>query len=94
MRVMIAAFLGLAAFSGGQALAGPAEARACADALSAESRLIYEAAAPEVKPGEKPAGVIRAKTRGLVMSGKLPREGAEARAEAAGACLLKLHNGS
>jgi hypothetical protein len=29
-----------------------------------------------------------------VMSGKLPREGAEARAEAAGACLLKLHDGS
>ncbi|MBU6320579.1 MAG: hypothetical protein KGS00_13105 [Alphaproteobacteria bacterium] len=94
MRVMIAAFVCLSIVSGGEALAGPAEARACADALSAESRMIYDAAAPEVKPGEKPAGVIRAKTRGLVMSGKLARDGAQAKAEAAGACLLKLHDGS
>ena len=72
------------------ALAGPVEGKTCAEGLSTQARLIYEAAAPEVKPGEKPAGVIRDKTRALVMSGKIPREVAQARAEEAGACLLKL----
>lgn len=89
--VVIACFT---AMSGLTAAAGPVEARACAAGLSAQGRLIYEAAAPEVKPGERPAAVIRAKTRALVMSGKVPREGAQAEAEAAGACLLKLHDGS
>lgn len=63
-------------------------ADACAAHLSAGGKLIY-AAVGTPAPGADLREVVRDKTRGLVMSGKLKRNEARADAEAAGACLVK-----
>ncbi len=69
------------------ALANRAAADACAARLSAESKLIYAATIGAVAPGVDLKEIVRSKTRGLVMAGKLNRGQALAAAEAAGACL-------
>lgn len=61
----------------------------CATGLSAESKLIYAASIVAVAPGADLKDIVRAKTRSLVIAGKVDRGGAQAAAQAAGACLLK-----
>jgi hypothetical protein len=79
------------------ALAGPVSAsaeaaagKACALALSAEGRMMFEAAALKVKPDSNLRDVLVSEVRGLVMSGKLSRDLAQKNAPAFGACLKKL----
>jgi hypothetical protein len=69
------------------ALADRAAADACATKLSPEAKLIFATVIGEVKPGANLPDVVRAKTRGLVMAGKLSRGQARPAAEQAGACL-------
>jgi len=69
------------------AAADRAAADACAERLSAESKLIYAATIGAVAPGTDLREVVRSKTRSLVMGGKLSRSQAQPAAEAAGACL-------
>ena len=71
----------------GPSFANRAAADACAAKLPANSQMIYAATIPAVAPGVALKDVVRAKTRALVMDGKLARGQAEAAAEAAGACL-------
>ena len=81
------------------ALAGPVSAsaeaaagKACALALSAEGRMMFEAAALKVKPDSNLRDVLMSEVRGLVMSGKLSRDLAQKNAPAVGACLKKLQS--
>jgi hypothetical protein len=64
-----------------------AAADACAAKLPAESKLIYAATIGSVVPDANLREVVRSKTRGLVMEGRLSRNQAQSAAEAAGACL-------
>lgn len=66
-----------------------AAADSCAAKLPAESKLIYSASIGAVAPGADLKEVVRAKTRSLVMGGKVGRGGAQAAAQAAGACLMQ-----
>jgi len=83
---VIAAALSLSA---GPSFADRAAADKCATGLSAESKLIYSASIGSVGPGVDLKDIVRSKTRSLVFAGKVGRSGAQAAAEAAGACLLK-----
>lgn len=69
------------------AFANRATADACAARLPADAKLIYAVSIGTVAPGADLAGNVRAKTRELVMAGKLDRAQAQSAAEAAGACL-------
>ena len=69
--------------------ADKAAADKCAAGLSADSKLIYADTIGAVAPGVNLRDIVRSKTRSLVISGKVGRSGAQAAAEAAGACLVK-----
>jgi azurin len=76
----------------GSASADTAAARACASTLSAEGRMMFEAAAAKVKPGSNLRDVMMSEVRGLVMSGKLSRDIAQKNGAAVGECLKKLQS--
>lgn len=61
----------------------------CAASLPADSKLIYAASIGAVAPGVDLKEVVRAKTRSLVIGGKVSRGEAQAAAQAAGACLVR-----
>ena len=63
------------------------KAQSCAGGLAAESKIIYEASVADVKAGNDIKSVLEAKTRSLVIDGKVTRSSARESAEAAGACL-------
>lgn len=73
----------------GPSLANRAAADACAAKLPAQGKLIYAATIPAVAPGIDLKDIVRAKTRALVMDGKIDRGQAQAAAQAAGACLMQ-----
>jgi hypothetical protein len=64
--------------------------KTCAAALSPEGKMMYDAAAPNVKPDSEMRDVIRSGAIGLVMTGKLNREQAQANGPAVAGCLSKL----
>ena len=64
--------------------------KTCAATLSPEGQLMYDAAAPNVKPDSEMRDVIRSGAIGLVMTGKLNREQAQANGPAVAGCLSKL----
>ena len=72
------------------ASANRAAADACAASLTAEARLIYDAAAPSVTPNAEIRPVLEEKTRALVSSGRVSRSSARGSATAAGNCLKQL----
>jgi hypothetical protein len=87
---LLALILALAA--PGAASADAAAARACASTLSVEGRMMFEAAAAKVKPGNNLRDVLMSEVRGLVMSGKLSRDIAQKNGPAVGECLKKLQS--
>ena len=64
--------------------------KTCAATLSPEGKLMYDAAAPNVKPDSELRDVIRSGAIGLVMTGKLSRDQAQANGPAAASCLRLL----
>jgi hypothetical protein len=73
------------------AWATPEEAASCASRLSPPARLIYDATASEVHPGQTDLhDAIKTHTRDLVMQGKVERAVAKPSAIEAGACLREL----
>jgi len=60
---------------------------ACAAKLSPDAKQVYAASIGSVAPGVDMKEVVRSRTKGLVMSGRLNRANARSAAEAAGACL-------
>ena len=74
------------------ALAGPADAAACAAKLGKPARLIYNTVAPQAPGTGDLRGLITEQTRGLVMSGQISRGDAHPAAEAAGQCLVRLNS--
>ena len=73
------------------ALAADAKAsKACAATLSPEGKAMYAAAAPNVKTDSEMRDVIRSGAIGLVMTGKLSREQAQANGPAVAGCLKLL----
>jgi hypothetical protein len=90
MRISLSLFAAAAvlSFVASPALADRATADACAAKLPANSKLIYTASVDSVKPGADLTEVVRGKTRGLVMSGKLSRGDAQGAAQTAGKCLM------
>lgn len=87
-RILIAALLSLVAIA--PARADQAAANACAAALPAEAKLIYDKALPGATAGGALKDVIRSAAMSLVKGGELSRSSARSEAEAAGACLKKL----
>ena len=82
---------GISAFAVvGSAAADIGTARACAVALLAEAKTIYDAAAPELVQAADPRALVKAKIIDLVKSRGLDREGARSNAIATGDCLRKL----
>lgn len=73
--------------SGAPTFANRAAADACAAKLSPDAKAVYAATIGSVKPGVDLTAVVTAKTRDLVMAGKLSRGNARPAAEAAGTCL-------
>jgi hypothetical protein len=63
---------------------------ACAGGLDAESKVIYDAVAPQVTPSTNLRDVVTSTTRSLVIKGEVQRSSAKTSAEAAGTCLEKL----
>jgi len=90
-RVSLLALI-LALAAPGSASADAVAARTCASALSAEGRMMFEAAAAKVKPGSNLRDVLMSEVRGLVMSGKLSRDIAQKNGPAVGECLKKLQS--
>jgi hypothetical protein len=86
------AFLALcgALLSPGAALADADAAQTCAAALPAESKVIYEATAPEFASAEDPRALIKTKVVALVTAGKVAISTAKESAYAAAECLKKL----
>ncbi len=84
----VAALLSLLAIA--PARADQAAADACAAALPAQAKMIYDAALPGAAGGGKLADVVRASATSLVKSGQISRSDARGEAQAAGACLKKL----
>jgi hypothetical protein len=74
-------------FSTAPSFADRASADACAAKLSPDAKQIYAASIGSVAPGVDMKEVVRAKTRALVIGGKLSRDAARPAAEAAGVCL-------
>jgi hypothetical protein len=88
MRSMtVALSMAVLPFLAAPSLASKAAADACAAQLSPEAKQVYAATIGEVKPGIDLRETVRAKTKGLVIGGKLGRDQARPAAEAAGACL-------
>lgn len=73
------------------AFAAASEADACAGALTAHGKMIYEAAKPRIKPGVTIADEIRSVVRPMVMGGKLSKTEAQWAAEPAGKCLAMIN---
>jgi hypothetical protein len=67
--------------------ADPKKAQACASTLAPESKAIYDVSAADVAAGAEIKATLEAKTRALVMDGKVVRSSARSSAEAAGTCL-------
>lgn len=78
---------GVLLVSGAPSFANRAAADACAAKLSPDAKTVYAATIGSVKAGVDLTAVVTAKTRDLVMSGKLSRGNARPAAEAAGTCL-------
>ena len=74
------------------AVAGQSEANACAAELNAPAKQIYDASAPYVTPTSDLHDVVRQQARGLVLSGQMTRQVAQANAVSAGKCLQKLQS--
>lgn len=72
------------------ALAGEAEATACAASLDANGKIVFEATLPDVAGGAEVKASVKAHTKALVQAGKLTRETAKPAAQSAGACLQLL----
>lgn len=93
MRISLPLFAAIVAaalpLSAVPSLADRAAADSCATHLPANSKLIYAASIGAVAPGVDLKEVVRAKTRSLVIGGKVVRSEAQAAAEAAGACLKR-----
>lgn len=70
--------------------ADEAAARGCAGKLGKDARMIFEAVAPGVTPSANLRDLVTAKTRELVIGGKINRSVAEPAALAAGECLKQL----
>lgn len=70
-------------------LADRTAADSCAAKLPADSKLIYAASIGAVAPGADLKEVVRARTRSLVMDGKVSRGQAQTAAVAAGDCLKR-----
>lgn len=87
MRLTFAFALSLLATS---AWADVKQAQSCAGNLTPESKMIYDASAPDVSAGGEIKSIVESKTRSLVMGGKIARANARPSAEAAGACLKML----
>jgi len=83
----IIAAAGMLAFTAAPSFANRAAADKCAARLSPDAKLVYTATVGAVKPGADLKDVVRTKTRGLVVSGKLNRGKARNAAVAAGNCL-------
>jgi hypothetical protein len=73
--------------SGAASLASRPAADACASRLAPDAKLVYGAVIGSVAQGTDLVELVRSKTRGLVMAGKLDRAVAQTAAQAAGACL-------
>ena len=84
---LIAVLVVAMSLSAAPARANRAAADACAAKLPADSKLIYAETIGAVRPGMDLREMVTAKTRALVMGGKLSRSNARPAAEAAGACL-------
>ncbi|PZQ95616.1 MAG: hypothetical protein DI533_18375 [Cereibacter sphaeroides] len=80
LAAVFASFAGIAA-------ADVQAANSCAAGLSAQSRMIYDATAGNVKPDSNLRDVITENTKPLVMAGKMTRSEAQAAAPSAGKCL-------
>jgi hypothetical protein len=76
-----------ASLSAVPAYADRAAADACAAKLPADAKLVYAETIGSTKKGIDMQEMVRSKTRGLVMGGKLSRSAARPAAEAAGTCL-------
>ncbi|WP_419914419.1 hypothetical protein [Hoeflea sp.] len=74
------------------AVAGQSEADACAAALNAPAKQIYDASAPHVTPASDLRDVVRQQARSLVMSGQMTRQTAQDNAMSAGRCLQELQS--
>lgn len=86
-RILVTLLVAAAPFS---ALADRAGAAACANALPAEARAIYEAAAPSVTPGTDLRALLQNRTRALMAEGRVAQSSARRSATAAGGCLQQL----
>jgi type II secretory pathway component PulL len=84
---ILAACLLTSGFLASSAHADQVAAQNCAARLSRDSRTIYEATLPELRPGADLRALVTARTRSLAMSGKIARGSARASATAAGQCL-------
>lgn len=72
------------------AAADETSARTCAGKLGKDARQIYDAVVPGVTPSANLRDLVTAKTRELVIGGKINRSVAEPAALAAGECLKQL----
>ncbi len=76
----------------GSASADAAAGKACASALSAEGRMMFDAAAAKVTPDRKLRDVLMSEVRGLLLAGKLSRDLAQKNAPAVGVCLREFQS--
>ena len=86
--------LGAALYLGlgmGVALADRAAADRCAGALSPLGKTLYDRALPDVLRGTAIPDALRSVGRSMVMSGSATRDTARPAGEAAGACLVQIH---
>jgi hypothetical protein len=70
---------------------GIAWAAPCSSALSVNARLVYDASLPALTPGTTVRDAVTAKTKELVMEGKLTQSDARPAAQEAGRCLMQGH---
>ncbi|MHA7850485.1 hypothetical protein [Roseovarius sp.] len=76
--------------TGQAAIAGQAEADACAASLTATGQTMYAAVAPSVSSGDNMKSEMRGILKPMVQSGSLTQVDARANAKAVIACLEKL----
>jgi hypothetical protein len=86
-RCMIAAALVLLPAA---AFADKQTAAACAGKLTPEAKLIYDTAAPTIKPDTMIRDPLPPMVRPMVMAGKVSRATAQQSGQAAGLCLNEL----
>lgn len=90
MKTLLLACAALGALSV-PALADQAAASKCAAGLDANGQAIYAAAAPQAASTSDLRGLLTDVTKSLVGNGTVPRDAARGAAQAAAACLQKLH---